>query len=85
MIGRDMRSALSIEILAMCWTNAAPQALRVAIDRRVSSSAASPALGARSDTHHTFPRVGTKGVNTALATADLADHAKAMSVMIRCK
>jgi hypothetical protein len=69
----------------MCWTNAAPQALRVAMDpSRVSSSAASPALGARRDIHHTFPRVATKGVNTALAAADLADHAKAMSVMLLC-
>jgi hypothetical protein len=44
-----------------------------------------PALVERRDTHHKFPRVGTISVNTALAPADLADHAKAMSVMILCK
>ena len=35
-----------------------------------------PALVGRRDAHHKFPRVGTKGVNLALAPADLADHAK---------
>ena len=63
-----------------------PQALRFTMTAAASvARLLTPALGARRHTHHKFPRVGTKGVNTALAPADPADHAKAMSVMILCK
>jgi hypothetical protein len=62
-----------------------PQALRVTMTAVASVARLLIRLWARRHTHHKFPRVGTKGVKTALAPADPADHAKAMGVMILCK
>ena len=65
---------------------AAPQDLRVTMTAAASvAQLRTPALVGRRDAHHKFPRVETKGVNTALASADSVDHATAMSVMILCK
>ncbi|ANY83560.1 hypothetical protein BB934_35475 (plasmid) [Microvirga ossetica] len=74
------------EIAAICGRNAALQALMFTMTAAASvARLLTPALDGRRDAHHKFPRVGTKGVNLALAPADIADHAKAMSVMILCK